>query len=546
MARGSGAARSRAARAGAIEKCALLLRTDWWMWSFLPLAILYVVLVLTHLSHMLVNTYGNSDASSAPVLGEFFAARAGGKVIMANLPWFSTLIFELATKSLPAHRQIWEIGPYLIGLLSIALMAWTAWRVAGRWAATLTAVILLCVGPPVLGLMLWLNDHTTTWYSLVLLAAFLVIVTERGSTLGWLPLTALTLLIGVIVGINAASDKELLTSGVLPLLFAGAAIWILSPSATTAKIMGSSTAIAAVIGVSAVSTTSIMHSAGVFLAYYELKFASLEVLFSNVKSWTESIALLGNGNFFGEAITVTTVLALACAALSVGIVLLIPCYTWRYIRRQRADGEAIDKRLTVYMLFWTASLVCLSASFIVSSAPVGAETDRYLVGAVFAVAAMLPLLARSGVAARGAVVACTLVFLLTSIVALHNSATTKPPSDQGPSPRVAEDVAKAAESMNATLGYALYWDAATITWRSNFRVRVAPLIGCEGSPTRICPGPFNYLEAWYRPEPIRTFLLTDTTTPSWAPPKLGPAIATYRFGTVTIYVYDHDIVTTLL
>lgn len=545
MSRKSGATRSRAGRAPGIEKRALFIRSDWWMWSFLPLAALYAVLLLAHLGHLLVNVYGDSDASSAPVLGEFYAARAGGKVIMANLPWFSTLIFELATKWLPAHREIWEIGPYLVGLLSIALMTWTAWRVAGRWAATLTAVILLCAGPPVLELMLWLNDHTTTWYSLVLLAAFLVIMAERGATLGWLPLTALTLLIGVIAGINAASDKELLTSGVVPLLFASATIWALSPNASTKKIMISGGALAAVIGVSAVATTSIMHSAGVFLAYYELKFASLEVFFSNGKLWLQSIAALGNGNFFGEPITFTTVLALACAALSIGIVLLIPGYTWRYIRSRRAGDEPIDERLTVYMLFWTASLICLSASFIVSSAP-AAGTTRYLVGAVFAVAAMLPLLARSSVAARGAAVAGTLVFLLTSIIALNHSTAAKAPSARGPSPHVAEAVAQAAESMNATLGYALYWDAAAITWRSNLRVRVAPLIGCAGSPTGICPGPFNYLESWYRPEPIRTFLLTDTSGPGWTPPKLGPAIATYRFGTVTMYVYDHDIVTSLL
>jgi hypothetical protein len=256
---------------------------------FLPLGLLYIVLVAIHLGHMLGNVYGNADASSAPVLGEFYADRAGGKVILANLPWFSTLIFELATKWLPAHRQIWEIGPYLFGLLSIALMAWAAWRVAGRWAATLTAVILLCAGPIVLELMLWLNNHTTTWYSLALLAAFVVLMAERGSTLGWLPLTMITLFVGVIVGINVASDKGLLISGLLPLLFASVATWILSPNLRTKKTMSLCLAAAAVVGVSAISTTSIMHSAGVFLAYYELKFASLEAISTNVKIWWQCI-----------------------------------------------------------------------------------------------------------------------------------------------------------------------------------------------------------------------------------------------------------------
>lgn len=524
-----------------------LVRGDWWKWAFLPLSVLYVALALTHLSHMLVNVYGNADASSAPVLGEFYAARAGSNVILANLPWFSTLIFELATKWLPAHRLIWEIGPLLLGLLSIALMAWASWRVAGRWAATVTAVILLCAGPPVLELMLWLNDHTTTWYSLALLAAFLVLIAERGSTIGWLPLTILTLFVGVIVGINAASDKELLISGLPPLLFASVGLWVLSPNARTVKVMGLGVATAVVIGVSAISTTSIMHSGGVFLAYYELKFATFEAISTNIKIWWQCIVVLGNGNFSGAAITFTTVLALVCAALSIGVVLLIPRFAWRYICSRRSGEEPIDERLSVYTMFWAASIVCLSAGFIVSSAPVSAESTRYLVGVVYAVAAILPLLARGGVVARAIVAAGTLVFVLTSTIALDHSAVAKTPPSKGPSPQVAEAVARTAERVGVTRGYAPYWDAAPITWRSNFRVRVAPFVGCPG-PTGLCPGSFNYLEAWYEPGSFPTFLLSDSSGHPWTPPAAlrRQAVATYKFGTVTMYIYNYNVVTSLL
>ncbi|HEV3322192.1 MAG TPA: hypothetical protein VG147_08400 [Solirubrobacteraceae bacterium] len=532
----------------ALQSTRVLLRTDWWKWSFLPLGAVYFVLVVTHMSRMLVNINGNPDTSSAPVLGELYADRAGGHVIMANLPWFSTLIFELATKWLPDHRQVWVIGPYLFGLLAIALMAWTASRVAGRWAAALTAVILLCAGPPVLELMLWLNDHTTTWYSLALLAAFLVLVMERGSTIGWLPLTILILFVGVIVGVNVASDKILLIAGLLPLLFASAGTWILSPNARTAKVMWLGAATAAVTGISAVATTSIMHSAGVFLAYFELRFATLEAISTNVKLWWQSIVLLGNGNFSEAAITFTTILALVCGALSVGMALLVPRYTWRYVASRRSGDEPVDERLSVYIIFWATSLVCLSAGFILSSVPAGLGTTRYLVGVVFAVAAMLPLFARGSVAARALVVAGTLVFLLTATISLGDSGLVKPPSTAGPSPQVAEAIARTAERVGATRGYATYWNAAPITWRSNFRVQVAPFVGCSGSPTGVCPGSFNYLEAWYRPGSFRTFLLTDSSGPQWSPPAAlrQRAIATYRFGTVTMYVYNYDIVTSLL
>jgi hypothetical protein len=513
--------------------------------------LLYVVLVVTHLGHMFVNIYGDSDASSALVLGEFYAHRAGEHVILANFPWFSTLIFQEATKWLPAHRQVWEIAPFLCGLLSIALMSWTTWRVAGRWAATLTAVLLLCAGPFVLGVMLWLTDHTTTWYSLALLAAFLVLIAERSPSSGWPPLTILTLFVGVIVGINAASDKLLLVSGLFPLLFASVATWALSRTAKAAKTMGFGLAALAVIGVSAVVTTSIMHSADVFNGSYRLTFASGEAISNNVKFWWQSIATLGNGDFFGETITFTTVVALICAALSIGVALLIPRYTWRHLRRQQSSDTPVDERLSIYMMFWTASVVCLSAGFILSSAPGSGETPGYLVGIAYAVAAILPLLARGSIAMRAIVVAGTFVFLLNSVIALDHSAITKTPPAQGPSPQVAEAVARTAERMHATRGYAPYWDAGAITWRANLRVLVVPIVGCENkqNPEQLCPGPYNYVEAWYRARPGRTFLLTDSSGPTgtWTPPKiLGRDIATYRFGTVTMYVYNHDIVTSLL
>jgi hypothetical protein len=200
-------------------------------------------------------------------------------------------------------------------------------------------------------------------------------------------------------------------------------------------------------------------------------------------------------------------------------------------------------------MFWTASVVCLSASFILSWSPIGVETSHYLVGIVYAAAAILPLLARSSVMARAVVVAGMLVFLLNSVIALDHSAFVKAPPAQGPSPQVAEDVARTAERMHATLGYAPYWDAATITWRANFRVLVAPIVGCEQSSGGLCPGPHNYIEEWYRAGTLRTFLLTDSSGPTrtWTPPaRLGRAIATYRFGTVTMYVYGYDIATSLV
>ena len=56
----------------------------------------------------------------------------------------------MATRSLPLHRQLWELAPYLMALAGAALAAWSVWQVAGRTAATLTAVLLVCASPATL------------------------------------------------------------------------------------------------------------------------------------------------------------------------------------------------------------------------------------------------------------------------------------------------------------------------------------------------------------------------------------------------------------
>jgi hypothetical protein len=142
----------------------------------------------------------------------------------------------------------------------------------------------------------------------------------------------------------------------------------------------------------------------------------------------------------------------------------------------------------------------------------------------------------------------TFVFLLNSVIALYSGGIAAVPvANSVPSPQVAQKVAAVAERMHATLGYAQYWDAANITWLTGFRVVIAPFVGCGVSTSRLCPGPNDFLEEWYRPEPRRTFLLSDTTQSTWAPSaSLGRAIATYHFGTITMYVYNHDVVESLL
>ena len=79
--------------------------------------------------------YANADISSAPVIGELFPkAPSDASTVLGYHPWYTTLWFELATHWVPFHRQLWEVGPWVAAVAGIVLVAWSAAKVAGRWA----------------------------------------------------------------------------------------------------------------------------------------------------------------------------------------------------------------------------------------------------------------------------------------------------------------------------------------------------------------------------------------------------------------------------
>ena len=182
----------------------------------------------------------------------------------------------------------------------------------------------------------------------------------------------------------------------------------------------------------------------------------------------------------------------------------------------------------------------LSAGFIVSSTPVDIFSDRYLVGLIYAAAALVPLLAAESLARRLALAACASVFAFTGLLLLQQGQGSANIGNF-PSDGVSGQLARIAHREHLTTGYAGYWDAAPITWATHFQVRVYPIFACG---TGLCPFSIHYISSWYTPRAgIHTFLVSDPTQPVAAPPvpSLGKPIAVHRIGELTMYVYPYDI-----
>ncbi len=185
-----------------------------WRWLALPFAAAYLVLLGTQLPAVITTANMSADTVSAPLIGELFSSRGPhASVVLGTFGWYSTLLFELATKWFPAHRQFWLLAPYLMALAGAALVAWSVWRVAGRWAAGIAAMLLICAAPATLLLLLSMTDHAPVWCCCALLGAYLVLIERR--TIGPVAMLLLTLIVGMLVGANAASDPILTIAGKL-------------------------------------------------------------------------------------------------------------------------------------------------------------------------------------------------------------------------------------------------------------------------------------------------------------------------------------------
>ncbi|MGA2165441.1 MAG: hypothetical protein ABSH36_13365 [Solirubrobacteraceae bacterium] len=538
-------------------------------WSPLALGGAYLLVVAIQFNQLIANTYLDADAASAPVIGQLYGGSpAHREVVLGQMTWFSTLMFELATRWLPLHRQIWEAAPYAMALASVALVAWGLWRIAGRWAATIGAVIMVCAAPHTLHLLFSLNDHSPTWFSFALLAGLLVLLERRAADLAVLPTVLAVVLVGAIVGANMASDTLLIGAGVLPALLAVSVAWALRPGRASRRAWWLMLDTIVVAGVCDALTGALMshENVGAPPGITHTGLAAGEAVASNFKLWWQSIAVLGNGDFFGQSLGFTSALQVVCAALSIlAVAVLVPRISWRELARDvqrrlggpadggsrqlnpgRADAEGAAPAVeggaarVAWCAFWGSSAVLLSVGFIVSSTPVDINSDRYLVGLLFAAAALIPLLAGRSVLRQVAITACTMVFAFTGLVQLLQGQATANISNF-PTDTVSAEVARIARREHATIGYAGYWDAAPITWSTHFGVKVYPVQACGPA---LCPVSLHYITSWYIPRRgQRSFLISDPTQPgsTLSVPSLGSPTAVYHVGALTMSVYSYDI-----
>jgi hypothetical protein len=212
---------------------------------------------------------------------------------------------------------------------------------------------------------------------------------------------------------------------------------------------------------------------------------------------------LGNGRSVGPHPALTQPLVLGAAVVCVIALLAVLRACGRPVRRLIAEPGGRARAL--HVKFWGASLLLTWAAYVLTNVA-GAPTDRYIVSTVFAVGAIVPLFLRgarrSWLVAGGSAIVCA-----AGVVAIASGELRTLQPRESVVAR-ATRIEAVVRTHHLGIGYAGYWDAASLQWSTDDRLAPIPLYFTA---SRARPYFLDRVAAWYRPRPH---------TPSWL--VIGP------------------------
>ncbi|MGZ4191871.1 MAG: hypothetical protein ACXVRW_05400 [Solirubrobacteraceae bacterium] len=531
-----------------------------WRWTPLAFAAFYAVVLLATLPSVVAAIYRNADIAAAPEIGQMSArAPEFAQTVLGNAPWYSALWFEQLTRWVPGHRTLWELAPWILTLAGIALVAWAAARVAGRWAGAIIAVTCACAGATLLPLQFAWSIHAVAYVHICVLGAFIVpLALGPGPGRWWVQATVGGLVI-LVTGVGMASDKLVILGGLVPFAVAGAVLWWLSAPPAALPVLASVVAVVVGASVVAVLATATAHSQGVVPAPFPISLSAVDQLPGHVGDLVGSLGVLANGDFGPPGVSLTGLLTVLAAGG--GAILLVAALSHagaivgRLVTagRDRSSWTAEAAAGAAFVCYWAAVAVVLSAAFVFSGLAKGLTTSRYLVPVGYAVvviaavgAARTPASWRAVAVAAGA--SAIILSAAVSLTQRHIQDTAYAPG-QG----VAKQLARFAAREHLSTGYAGYWDASALTWELHDpRVTVYPVITCGST---LCPFPYHKINTWYLPRPLaRSFFIVDSRllrlraygALSGPPAAWGSPRQIVHLGPLTVYVYPYNLAAKLL
>jgi hypothetical protein len=486
-----------------------------WLPAAAAAAYIATVVVLWH--DLVESNNWDTDVTGPLALAE--RLRGSGPVFIPHYGEWTTFLWLLGTRWLPWHASLWEASGYALAVATAVVLAFATARVAGGWAGVTAGATALLVGPFALRALLSLASHVTNAVGAVVLAAALVALTRTRS---WL----LVVVVGLVAGTNAASDGLLWFAGVVPFALAAG---VLARTTGRRDVAVRAAAIVGLTVASALVTGLVMRALDFHVVGLDVHLAALRDLPGNVRHLARMIAFLGGANYTIPGPYPPDPLRILLALLAVAGVAtpLIAAIKLRHAA----------PTLRAYAFFWAAAVAVLCCVFVVTpnAAALGPKSANYLLTLAPAAGAGIALLAARSRRAQLAVALAVAFVGAVNIASVVDGRAGGVPALGTYAPAIREVL----EQRGATRGYAGYWDAQNLSWQSNMKLLVAPVVNCGDE---LCPYNFFTVDSWYERRGGPTFLLVDPTNAViQAPPWTSTATDTHRFGPLTLYVFDYDI-----
>ena len=499
----------------------------------LALAVYLVVVIIQMPRFYTDNVASVSDATTYMLLSQTLAQGTHGAIYLSDAPWYSTILIDVLTYHLPDYRIIWISWPLCVYVAGVALLALMVCRLAGRWAALMTATLCLALTPVMLQLFFAQAFHELTTITCILLAIFLAYLVEIGARTTWSTFLAATGL-GIFTGVNAASDILLVLIGIIPLTAVAlillaryrdrdavrtASVWL----GTVAIAIGASVATVAVAHM--LSLVPLTVATGIVRPNQVIPHVTIAggVVWEEVgPPWQFLAARMGVRELLVGIVGLCTVLA-AGAFQAI-----------RLFRSSPTKVSARDRSMEAYYLSWTAMAAANFAALAFTTAAFDLGAVRYASMLWIAAAATLPLLfARLPVRQLG------FAILVTVLVAVHAGLMATIP--ETPAINMTPVIAY-LESHHIRHGYADYWESNSVTWATSGVLTLRPASSCNKHGT-LCVHEFGNAASWYASQPGWSAVIVDPRhSLSIAPAaKYGLPREVHQIGQVTVYIYDHDL-----
>lgn len=533
-------------------------------WKWLPIIplLVYCAGMVVNFRGILHGVYGSADTTSILYIAQSLPnAPHGAQVVYGDVQVLQVLAFLLLTRVLPAYRYIWELAPWIASLVSVAIVARVVSLISGRWAAMAIMVTLGCGASYMLDLEFGWGIHAPAYQDITLFGALPALIGLRSGMLGRSrPAWYIWLLVAVLVGAGGlADDKLFLIGGFAPFVIAAAVTAWLAPRPARRRVLCSAAVITAGTLVGSVIALAIARGAGLTSVPFQTSFVQYNQILDHGGLLLESLVYLLNGNFAGLTVHSTSVVAFLAAVAVVVAVGVAYHHSHREARKLLAlvpvtprSREPAELARIAFTVYWATSALLLSLSFVFTSAVVDIFGMRYVVTVAYAVVMLAAVAAAPHAWARNLTAIGSCVLVCSAAISIFNH-TLEADNATLPQPDEAAALQKWADANHLRYGYASYWDAAPLSWWTQSRPAVYPVLGCGNAANNLTLCAYdNRLTSWYTPRPhTRTFVVVDNGFLSLnlgaalnvtGPPKaFGRPASIAHFDNLTAYVYDYDV-----